>query len=265
MRRPLSALTIAGSDSGGGAGIQADLHAFAAYRVHGLSAIAATTAQNTRGVASVHRIPGAHLEAQVASVFDDFRIGAVKTGMLGTAATVRTVARVLAARAVPLVVDPVMIATSGAALLAPDAVRAVATELLPLATLATPNVPEAERLTGLRIAHERDVDAACDALLALGAHAVLLKGGHLPGPRIVDVLRTRDARVAIRHARLAREGHGTGCTLAAAIAAQLARGVALTDAVRDAVAYVHGALRHGTRPGRGNVTVLDHYWRRFAR
>ncbi|HET7845423.1 MAG TPA: bifunctional hydroxymethylpyrimidine kinase/phosphomethylpyrimidine kinase [Xanthomonadales bacterium] len=261
MRQPVSALTIAGSDSGGGAGIQADLRTFAAYGVHGLSAIAATTAQNTRAVTGVHRVPGPHLAAQIAAVFADFRVGAVKTGMLGTAATVRCVARSLAGRSVPFVLDPVMIASSGAALLAPGAVRAVLDSLVPIATLVTPNVPEAERLTGVRISDARGVDAACDALLALGARAVLLKGGHVPGRVVVDVLRTRDARVAIRHARLAREGHGTGCTLASAIAAQLAMRVPLADAVRDAVDYVHGALRDGYRPGRGPLTVLDHLWR----
>ena len=181
MRRPVSALTIAGSDSGGGAGIQADLHAFAAYRVHGLSAIAATTAQNTRGVAGVHRIPGAHLEAQVASVFDDFRIGAVKTGMLGTAATVRTVARALAARAVPLVVDPVMIAKGGAELLDPGARDALVERLFPLATVVTPNTDEASALIGAPVTTETELVSAARKVQALGAANVLAKGGHLAG------------------------------------------------------------------------------------
>jgi len=261
MTRPVAALTIAGSDSGGGAGIQADLRTFAAYGVHGLSALAATTAQNTRAVTAVHRIPGAHLAAQIDAVFDDFRIAAVKTGMLRTAATVRVVARALRGRRVPFVLDPVMIASSGAALLAPGAVDALVDELLPLATLLTPNLPEAEALTGLRIDSARAMDKACEALLARGARAVLLKGGHLPGHRVVDLLRTSKVRVAIRHARLAREGHGTGCTLASAIAAQLALGGALEGATRDAVAYVHGALARGSQPGRGRVFVLDHFWR----
>jgi hydroxymethylpyrimidine/phosphomethylpyrimidine kinase len=261
VSRPAAALTVAGSDSGGGAGIQADLRAFAAYGVHGLSALTATTAQNTRAVTDVHRIPGPHLAAQVSAVLADFRIGAVKTGMLGTAATVRVVARALRGRRVPVVVDPVMIASSGAALLAPGAVRAIVEELLPLAALLTPNVPEAEALTGVRIESVRDMDRACDALLARGARAILLKGGHLPGRRVVDVLRTGTQRIAVEHPRLAREGHGTGCTLASAIAAQLALGRALEPAVRDAIAYVHGALAHGIRPGRGRVHVLDHFWR----
>ena len=257
MSRPVSALTIAGSDSGGGAGIQADLRSFAAYGVHGLSAIAATTAQNTRAVTSVHRIPGAHLEAQIAAVFGDFSIGAIKTGMLGTAATVRTVARALAGRRVPFVLDPVMVASSGAALLAPDAVRAIVRELLPLATLVTPNVPEAERLTGLRIATGRDVDAACAALFDLGARAVLLKGGHLPGDEVVDLLAggTGFAPLRLASARIAsRNLHGTGCTLSSAIAAHLALGAPLAQAVTQARAYVIGAMEAGAqvRVGHGH-------------
>jgi hydroxymethylpyrimidine/phosphomethylpyrimidine kinase len=158
-----------------------------------------------------------------------------------------------------------MIASSGAPLLAPGAQRAIVDELLPLATLLTPNLPEAEALTGLRIGSERAMDLACEALLARGAQAVLLKGGHLRGRRVVDVLRTHSTRIAIANVRLAREGHGTGCTLASAIAAQLALGVPLEAAVRDAVAYVHGALARGSRPGRGRVHVLEHFWRLLTR
>ena len=255
-------LTIAGSDSGGGAGIQADLKTFAAHRVHGLSAIAAVTAQNTRAVTSVHAVPVRELERQLDALFDDFDVAAVKIGMLGRAATVRAVARALAARRPPhVVLDPVMIATSGAALLEPDAVRALRERLLPLATLVTPNVPEAEALTGTRIANAAALEPAARALRANTDAAVLLKGGHLPRGSVVDLL--LDARGVVRHVhpRLPVEAHGTGCTLSSAIAARLGRGEPLRRAVDGAIAWVHGALAHGYRPGRGRLVVLDHGWR----
>jgi hydroxymethylpyrimidine/phosphomethylpyrimidine kinase len=227
--------------------------------VHGLSVITAITSQNTRGVTAVHAVPQAHIRSQLAAVFDDFPIAVVKTGMLGNTAIVRSVAREMAARKPAwLVVDPVMIATSGARLLDEDAVAAMAGELIPLADILTPNLPEAEALLGHRIRKPKDFDEAGAALLELGAASVLLKGGHAGGKDVVD--RFYDARgmVELRHRRLAVEGHGTGCTLASAIAAELAKGLSPRSAVRRAVAYVHRALAYGYRPGGGEIHVLKH-------
>jgi hydroxymethylpyrimidine/phosphomethylpyrimidine kinase len=256
---PPCCLTIAGSDSGGGAGIQADLKTFQAHATHGLSVITCVTAQNTRGVRAVHAVPLRHIRQQLDAVFEDFPIAAVKTGMLGNAATTRLVASVLARRRPAwLVVDPVMIATSGDRLLDEAAIDVLASALIPLADLLTPNLPEAEALLGRRIRTANQYDAAGDALLALGAGAVLLKGGHAPGHEVID--RYYDARgmLELRHPRLPREGHGTGCTLAAAIAAELARGRTPRTAVRRAAAYVHRALQTGYQPGGGKVYVLRH-------
>ena len=256
---PPIALTIAGSDSGGGAGIQADLKTFHARGVHGLSAIAAITSQNTRGVAAVHPVPLVHIRSQLEAVFDDFAIGAVKTGMLGNAAITRLVARELRRRSPAwLVVDPVMIATSGARLLTEDAVRAMVHELIPLADVLTPNLPEAEALLGQPIRTARDYDRAGTALRALGAKAVLLKGGHARGGEVVDRFYDADGVMELRHPRLRVEGHGTGCTLASAIAAELAKDRPPRAAVRQAVTYVQRALAQGYRPGKGTVRVLRH-------
>ena len=259
--RPVSVLTIAGSDSGGGAGIQADLKTFAAHGVHGLSAIAALTAQHTRGVTAVEVPNVAFLDAQIDACFDDFRIGAVKLGMLASTGVIETVARALERhRPAHVVVDPVMIATSGAQLLAEDALDALRTRLLPLATVITPNLPEAELLVGWRIDSLAAMSQAAAALRTLGAPAVLLKGGHLAGPgEVVDILADADGEQRSAHPRLRLEAHGTGCTLASAVAANLARGLALRAACTAAADYVHAALRGGYRPGRGEVEVLDHF------
>ncbi|TWT23096.1 bifunctional hydroxymethylpyrimidine kinase/phosphomethylpyrimidine kinase [Luteimonas marina] len=258
---PVSALTIAGSDSGGGAGIQADLRTFAAHGVHGLSAIAALTAQHTRGVTAVHVPPVDFLRAQVDACFDDFDIGAVKLGMLASAAVIHAVADALQAHAPRfLVLDPVMVATSGAKLLEDDALDALRTRLIPRADLLTPNIPEAELLTGLRIETAADAERALEALLALGAKAVLLKGGHLDeGGEVIDRYRDATTDAGFVHARLSLEGHGTGCTLASAVAANLCLGLPMAQAVAAAVDYVGRALRQGYRPGRGEVRVLDHF------
>jgi len=258
---PASALTIAGSDSGGGAGIQADLKAFAAHRVHGLSAIAALTAQNTRGVTAVHVPPLEFLQAQLDACFDDFDIHAVKLGMLANAEVIHLVADVLEKHRPPQVVlDPVMVATSGARLLEASALQALRERLLPLATLLTPNTPEAELLLGRRIASAADAEDAATALLGLGAGAVLLKGGHLAeGPRVIDRYYDGVASEEFSHARLPVDAHGTGCTLASAIAAQLCRGLSLPNACEAAIDYVARGLRGGYRPGRSEVMVLDHF------
>jgi len=258
---PVSALTIAGSDSGGGAGIQADLKAFAAHRVHGLCAIAALTAQNTRGVSMVHVPPLEFLQAQLDACFDDFDIHAVKLGMLANAEVIHLVADVLEKRRPPQVVlDPVMVATSGAKLLEDNALRALRERLLPLATLLTPNAPEAELLLDRRIGSSADAEDAAVALLELGAGAVLLKGGHLAeGSRVIDRYFDGVTGEEFTHQRLPVDAHGTGCTLASAIAAQLCRGLSLANACEAAIDYVARGLRGGYRPGRGEIMVLDHF------
>ena len=257
----ISAMTIAGSDSGGGAGIQADLKTFAAHRVHGLSAIAALTAQHTRGVTAVHVPDIGFLRAQLDACFDDFDIGAVKIGMLATADVIACVADALEThRPAHVVLDPVMVATSGAKLLQDDALHALRTRLLPLASIVTPNIPEAELLTGRVIANANDAAAALAALRAMGARAVLLKGGHLAeGASVVDRYNDGTVDAEFIHDRLALEGHGTGCTLASAIAANLCLGMPLPLAVEAATDYIERALRGGYRPGRGDVVVLDHF------
>ncbi len=257
------ALTIAGSDSGGGAGIQADLKTFAAHRVHGLSAIAALTAQHTRGVTAVHVPDTGFLRAQIDACFDDFRIGAVKLGMLASADVILAVADALEHyRPAHVVLDPVMVATSGARLLEAASLTALRERLMPLATLVTPNLPEAELLLGRAITSEPAMQEACQQLLDAGAPAVLLKGGHLEdGGDVVDLLARGDHAgiQSIRHPRLAIEAHGTGCTLASAIAANLALGLCLSDACIDASDYVHRALLGGYRPGKADMVVLDHF------
>ncbi|TCV94611.1 hydroxymethylpyrimidine/phosphomethylpyrimidine kinase [Luteibacter rhizovicinus] len=258
MTKPI-ALTIAGSDSGGGAGIQADLKTFHARGVHGLSAIAAITSQNTRGVTAVHTVPLAHIRSQLDAVFDDFSIGAVKTGMLGSAAVTRLVAKEMRRREPAwLVVDPVMIASSGARLLAADAIDAMVNALIPLADVLTPNLPEAEALLGIPIRKPGDFDAAGAALLALGAKSVLLKGGHASGREVVDRFYDERGVMTLRHPRFKREGHGSGCTLASAIAAELAKGKTPRAAVRAAIAYVQRAFANSYKPGGGDLYVLGH-------
>jgi hydroxymethylpyrimidine/phosphomethylpyrimidine kinase len=264
--RPICALTIAGSDSGGGAGIQADLKTFAAHGVHGLSALAALTAQHTRGVSAVHVPPVDFLRAQIDACFDDFRIGAVKLGMLANAEVIHAVADALEAHKPSFVVlDPVMVATSGAKLLADEALEALRARLLPLASVLTPNIPEAELLLGHAIADDEAAEAALVELLALDPKAVLLKGGHLPGSgAMVDRYDDGEALLEFEHPRLDLEGHGTGCTLASAIAANLCRGLTVREACASATDYVHGALKHAYRPGKGTVAVLDHFWRKHV-
>lgn len=261
VQHSISALTIAGSDSGGGAGIQADLKTFAAHDVHGLSAIAALTAQHTRAVVAVHVPPVAFLRAQIDACFDDFDIGAVKLGMLATAEVIHAVADALEFHHPPFVVlDPVMVATSGAKLLADDALDALRTRLLPLATILTPNIPEAELLLGCAIDNAESADAALDHLRALGPHAVLLKGGHLgEGVQVVDRYADGDGSSVFVHPRISVDAHGTGCTLASAIAANVCRGAAMPAACAAAIDYVAAALRGGYPPGRSSIMVLDHF------
>ncbi len=238
------ALTIAGSDSGGGAGIQADLKAFRAVGVHGLCAITALTAQNLRGVTAVGVTAPALIHAQIDAVFDEFDIRAIKIGMLADTITANTVADALDRRPeVPVVLDPVMVATSGATLLERDTVSILRERLIPRAALITPNLPEAEILLGRTLAHESDLPGAAAELLELGAQTVLLKGGHLEGgTEIVDILHTKAQTLSYRHPRLPFEAHGTGCTLSSAIAAHIALGDAIDVAVAAGIADVQNAL-----------------------
>ena len=259
--RPPCVLTIAGSDSGGGAGIQADLKTFAAHGVHGLSALAALTAQNTRAVTAIHAPPPAFLTAQLDALFGDFRIAATKIGMLATREIIEIVVLGLEQHvAVNIVLDPVMIASSGAALLHADAVDALKRLLLPRADVLTPNLPEAAALLGVPVIARDDMRDAAAALRALGPGNVLLKGGHLDGGDLLDVFYDGRQFREFVHPRLDLEGHGTGCTLSSAIAANLVRGMDVAMACERACDYVHGALRSAYRPGNGTVAVLDHFW-----
>ena len=246
--RVRAALTIAGSDSSGGAGIQADLKTFTMLGVYGASVITALTAQNTRGVCGVQVVAPAFIEAQIDAVAGDLSIAAVKTGMLADAETVWTVVDAVRAHGLhPLVVDPVMIATSGGALISQDAVTILRDELLPLADLVTPNLPEAARLLGMGLAYdESEARAQARALLALGPKAALLKGGHGDGDRAIDLLATADGITVLERERIeTRNTHGTGCTLSAAIVAHLVRGAALEEAVREAKDFVWRGLVSG--------------------
>lgn len=251
---PAVALTVAGSDSGGGAGIQADLLTFTAFEVHGTSAVTAVTAQNTLGVSAVTTIDPDVIEAQVRAVTDDFIVRASKTGMLATAPIVERVAALAASGILgPLVVDPVMVSATGATLLDPDAVTALRGVLLPNAALITPNSAEAELLTGIRITSLETQRSAAERLVDLGARAALVKGGHLDGPDAVDVLFDGRNVIELRAPRVrTRNDHGTGCTLSAAIAACLARGLPLPRAVEEAKAYVTRGLTDAVSWGLGS-------------
>lgn len=263
------ALTIAGSDSGGGAGIQADLKTFSALGVYGASVITALTAQNTRDVTMVEPVSNAMIAAQIKAVFDDLAVGAVKLGMLGDAGVIGTVADGLgdlARRGVPVVIDPVMVAKSGAVLLPASAVAALIKRLLPLADVLTPNLPEAAHLLG--VAPARDVEAMLEqgrALLALGPRAVLMKGGHGEGDVCTDLLITKDDLREFHVPRLdTKNTHGTGCTLSAAIAAGLARGRDLSGAVAGAHRYLQAAIAAADRlrvgSGHGPVHHFHAVW-----
>jgi hydroxymethylpyrimidine/phosphomethylpyrimidine kinase len=259
-------LSIAGSDSGGGAGIQADLKTFAALGCYGMTAITALTAQNTLGVSGIHGVPPEMLKAQLSAVLDDIGVDAVKIGMLHAPEIVRTVAWALKHYKVERVVlDPVMVATSGDRLIAPDTVQVLVEELFPLATVVTPNLDEAALLLDRAIISASELETAARDLLALGASAVLLKGGHLPGDEVTDLLVSGDGPAQrLASPRIAsRNTHGTGCTLSSAIAAYLALGDPLDQAVAKARRYIlqaiamgadvytgagHGPLNHGHAP-----------------
>ena len=241
-------LSIAGSDSGGGAGIQADLKTFSALGCYGMTAITAITAQNTQGVRAIHGISPDMLRAQIDAVAEDIGVDAVKIGMLHDPEVVRVVVQAIARhQMLQVVLDPVMVATSGDRLMADETVNVLVQELFPLVTVITPNLDEAALLLGRSIDGADALDEAASALLALGAPAVLLKGGHLPGDLVVDVLAMAGGgHLRLQSPRIAtHNGHGTGCTLSAAIAAHLALGLPLPQAVEQARAYILGAIAAG--------------------
>ncbi len=248
-------LVIAGSDSGGGAGVQADIKTITALGGYALTAITALTAQDTLGVHAVHAIPADFIRHQIRLAFADIGVDVIKTGMLADAATIEAIAAELevARTRAPLVLDPVMTAKGGASLLAQQAVSMLKQRLIPMATVLTPNIPEAEALTGLVIADEAGMHRAAQMLLSLGAPAILLKGGHLHGPDVIDLLvgetethRYSDPRLPDRHT------HGTGCTLASAVATGLSQGLSLPVAVQRARAYVRQAIEHAPGFGQGH-------------
>jgi hydroxymethylpyrimidine/phosphomethylpyrimidine kinase len=257
-----TALTIAGSDSGGGAGIQADLKTFAAHGVYGTSAITAVTAQNTLGVTSAVALEADFVTAQIEAVAGDIALHAVKTGMLANAAIVEAVAATIEELELPLVVvDPVMMAKSGDRLLDADGVQMLCTELLPKALVVTPNIPEAEALCGRSIRSIEDAREAARRIQDMGASAVIIKGGHAPGDEIIDLLFDGRTFTEWRTPRIATKNtHGTGCTFASAIAANLALGRPLPESGLAAQQYVAGAIRHALPIGRGHGP-LDHFWR----
>ncbi|SFY25815.1 bifunctional hydroxymethylpyrimidine kinase/phosphomethylpyrimidine kinase [Streptomyces atratus] len=257
---PARVLTVAGSDSGGGAGIQADLKTMLAHGVHGMSVLTAVTAQNSLGVQGSWELPVEAVRAQYRSVVDDIGVQAVKTGMLSSAVLVETVAELLAGTGAPAVVDPVGVSKHGDPLLAAEALDSVRTKLLPAATVATPNLDEVAQLTGVHVEDEAGMRRAAAAVLDFGPRWVVVKGGHLPGDP-VDLLTDGTEEHWLRAPRHDnRHTHGTGCTLASAIACRLALGQDVPAAVRDAKAYVTGAITAGFPLGAG-IGPVDHGWR----
>ncbi|MFE7860076.1 bifunctional hydroxymethylpyrimidine kinase/phosphomethylpyrimidine kinase [Streptomyces sp. NPDC057403] len=252
-------LTVAGSDSGGGAGIQADLKTTLALGVHGMSVVTAVTAQNSRGVQGAWELPAEAVRAQYRSVVDDIGVQAVKTGMLASAELVSLVAELIAGTDAPAVVDPVGVSKHGDQLLADSALDSMRERLLPVATVATPNLDEVAQLTGVRVESEDGLRQAAAAVLAYGPQWVLIKGGHLPGDA-VDLLTDGSAEHWLRAPRYDnRHTHGTGCTLASAIASQLAKGQSVPEAVHAAKDYVTGAIAAGFALG-GGIGPVDHGW-----
>lgn len=260
------ALTIAGSDSSGGAGIQADLKSFAALGVYGASAITALTAQNTTGVSGIHPVPAAFVAAQIDAVFSDLDVAAVKIGMVAQAETIAAIADGLK-RWAPrhIVLDPVMVATSGDRLLAAEAVDALRTKLFPLASLITPNLPEAAALLNEPVAEsEADVERQGKRLLATGCRAVLVKGGHGHGAESIDYLIDGARSIALSAPRIATSNtHGTGCSLSSAIAAGLAKGEALETAVRNAKAWITDAIAQADRFAVGHGHGPVHHFHKY--
>jgi hydroxymethylpyrimidine/phosphomethylpyrimidine kinase len=259
MTIPPCILTIAGSDSSGGAGIQADLKTIIVLGGYGASVLTAVTAQNTMGVQGIAALDETFVTRQLTAVLEDLPVAAAKTGMLFSAQLIHALAKVLRTKTFPLVVDPVCVSKSGHNLLLPEAVDTLKSEILPLADVLTPNRPEAELLTGMSITGERDVPKALERLLSLGPKAVLLKGGHFSGEKLTDWLAMGDGTIRMfTHQRLASaQTHGTGCTLSAAIATGLGQGMFLAEAVERAVEYLHAAIASAFPMGRG-VGPVNH-------
>jgi len=260
------ALTIAGSDSSGGAGIQADLKTFAALGVYGASVITALTAQNTKGVSAIHAVPGEFVTAQLDAVFGDLDVGAVKIGMVAELATIEAVALGLRRySAKHVVLDPVMVATSGDRLLAADAVEALRTKLIPRASLITPNLPEAAALLGESVASDpADIERQGKRLLAMGCPAVLIKGGHGEGAESIDYLIEAKRTIAFAAPRVATKNtHGTGCSLSSAIAAHLAKGEEMESAVRSAKSWISAAIAAADRLTVGHGRGPIHHFHRY--
>lgn len=258
------AVTIAGSDSGGGAGIQADIKTFSAFGVYGASIITAITAQNTVAVTAVHEIPVDVVTAQIDAVFTDFEVGSAKTGMLSSPIIIEAVAERLRYYNVRnLVVDPVMVAKSGDHLLQPEAVDALRRQLLPLALVVTPNIPEAEVLAEMAIVTEEEREGAAGRIAALGPRWVVVKGGHLEGDPVDLVWHGGEIQRLPAPRVQSSSTHGTGCTFSAALAAMIVRGIAVPDALRAAKEYVTGAIVHAEGLGHGHGP-LNHHYRRAA-
>ncbi len=255
------ALTIAGSDSGGGAGIEADLKTFSAFGVHGLVAVTSVTAQNTREVRAIYDVSPEVVAGQIEAVAEDIGVDAAKTGMLSNAGIIKAIAKTVSRYKFPLVVDPVMIAKSGAPLLREDAVEALVKEIIPLATVVTPNRPEAEKLSGIKIESLEDARKAAKFIVEeLGAEAAIVKGGHLGWREAVDVLYYRGSFREYRKPFVDGCTHGTGCSFSAAIAANLAKGKPLEEAVRIAKEFITLGISYGLRIGRGHCPVNQNAW-----
>lgn len=253
-------LTIAGSDSGGGAGIQADIKTITCLGGYAASAITALTAQNTRGVFGIHEVPPAFVRQQIELVLSDIGADAIKTGMLESVEIIDTVASALTGKPIPLILDPVMVAKGGAALLKADAVETLKNKLIPLAYLVTPNIPEAELLADMKIYTPADMERAAKRIADLGARNVLVKGGHLDGNEVVNILLAGNLVHYVTSPRIeTRNTHGTGCTLASAIATYIARGEDLKSAVEKANVYVLEAIRQAPEIGHGHGP-LKHNW-----
>ncbi|AFK22517.1 bifunctional hydroxymethylpyrimidine kinase/phosphomethylpyrimidine kinase [Pyrococcus sp. ST04] len=261
MRLVKTALTIAGSDSGGGAGIEADLKTFTAFGVHGLVAITSVTAQNTQAVTAIHDIPPEVVSEQIKAVAEDIGVDAAKTGMLSNAEIIKAVAKTVKEYDFPLVVDPVMIAKSGAPLLREDAVEALIKHILPLATLVTPNRFEAEKLSGMKIKTVEDAKTAAKKIAEeTGAHAVIVKGGHIEGNEAIDVLYHNGTFREYRAPRVEGCTHGTGCSFSAAITANLAKGFPLEDAIKIAKEFITLGIATGHKIGKGHCPVNQSAW-----
>lgn len=265
MKKIPKALTIAGSDSGGGAGIQADLKTFASLGVHGSSVITAITAQNTIEVSAVYNVPSEIIAKQIDAVMSDIGADAVKIGMLSNEEVIKTVVKSLMKhKAKNIVLDPVMTAASGARLLENSAISTLIKEIMPIAILVTPNIMEAEVIGGFQIKNTSDMKKAARLIRRLGSKSVLIKGSHLNGKKIVDIFYDGEKFRAFAHKRINKIGHGTGCTLSSAVAAHLAKGCSLNNAVSMSIDYVYSALENGYKIGAKNY-VLDHFSAKYLK